>query len=60
MGGIDQTRKSIVLEKVLGLVSKRKISEVAETLWGERKNKSERLYMIYIPVTAKWFELRKK
>lgn len=60
MGGIGQRKKSIVLEKVLGLISKCGTSEVTETLWRERQNKKEKLYKIYIPVIAKWCEPRKR
>lgn len=60
MGGIDQRKKSIVLGKLLGLISKSGMSEVTKTFWRERQNKGKKLYKFYIPVIAKWFEPRKK
>lgn len=60
MEGIDQRRESIVLEKVLGLISKRRLSEVTKAVQRERQNKRQKLYKIYIPVIAKWLEPKKK
>ena len=38
MVGLDQSRKTAALEKVLGLISKCGISDVTKTLWRERRN----------------------
>lgn len=60
MEDIDQRRESIVLEKVLGLISKRRICEVTKAVWRERQNERQKLYKIYIPAIAKWLEPKKK